>query len=502
MGGAAVHSLRPSLVPRTTRHQALVTFSCAGSAGLAAVPLAGVRQPGGALTAAVLALGAGAAVTNVTAARESFPDWWASPQSPGRAVLVGTCAAAALAALPHLLFAAGGAMGRAASRRLGGPAPAWGAAATAAAGLGVVAGGWLLGRRARHELCVRGDEPDPALRRATDDRFVSGGPRSAVAYDTLGREGRRFVSFRTTAREIASLVPHAQEPVRVFVGVQSADTLQERVRLAVEDLRTLGGLQRSTLLLVAPAGTGYADHVAVDAVESLTGGDCATVVVQYGLLPSMLSLDRVGLGARSARAVLDALLALPGYDPTVVVYGESLGARVAREALRAEPSLIPPRPGVDVVVGVGTPGGARRWPSDAVRIDRAEQVGAEPARLWLLDHDADPVALWDAALAWRRPRWLRRPRGRNVPERMGWLPVLTWWQVLFDLAFAAQQQSGEFASVGHDYRADLPGVMAAALGRRDVDLAVVTALLQDRELRRDRTLGIIGPGGVAAGPRR
>ena len=85
---------------------------------------------------------------------------------------------------------------------------------------------------------------------------------------------------------------------------------------------------------------------------------------------------------------------------------------------------------------------------------------------------------------WRRPAWLRGPRGRNVPADMQWLPVLTWWQVIFDLIFAAQQQSGVFRSVGHDYRADLGPILAAVVGR-GADVAKVEALLAQREIERD-----------------
>jgi hypothetical protein len=166
--------------------------------------------------------------------------------------------------------------------------------------------------------------------------------------------------------------------------------------------------------------------------------------------------------------------------------------------LQLAPSFVTPDGRVDglhAVVSVGTPGGPSlrdrlRTSPGVVHLDRWQQLtGAEDAQLWFLDHDADPVTKWDHRLALRVPFWLRRPRGRNVPDDMAWLPVLTWWQVLFDLTFAAQQQSGVFHSVGHDYRADLAPVLAAVLGA-DVDVEAVARLLAIREVVRDEMMGL------------
>jgi hypothetical protein len=485
MGGAAVHSLRPSLVPRTTRHQAMVTFASVGTAGLAAAPAARAPQP----PAWIVPLAAGAALPgalrHVREQRASHPQWQPRPQSTATAVTAGTAAALLVAGLPRVLVRGG--------RYIG---PWWGAGFAAAA----TAGGWLAGRRVMQGLRERGRAPDPAIRTAPGDRYVSGGPASAVRYDTLAREGRRFVSYRPAARDISMAGTGSEEPVRVYVGVETAASVDERVDVAMGELERLGGFERSTLLVVAPAGSGYADHVAVEVLEYLAGGDCATVVIQYGVLPSMFSLHRVGTGEATTRRLLDALarrVEKAPQAPRIVVYGESLGARVAQRALVAAPSKVPPRGPVHALVSVGTPGGrslreALRGDASAVHIDRWQDLPAsDGVRLWFLDHDADPVARWDGRLVWRRPGWLRRPRGRGVPDAMTWLPALTWWQVLFDVVFAAQQQSGSFHSVGHDYRADLPRVLAAVLDRPEADIDVVTELLMDRERRRDAELGLV-----------
>jgi uncharacterized membrane protein len=72
---------------------------------------------------------------------------------------------------------------------------------------------------------------------------------------------------------------------------------------------------------------------------------------------------------------------------------------------------------------------------------------------------------------------------------MAWMPLLTWWQVIFDLTFAAQQQSGVFRSIGHDYRADLAAVLSAVLGA-DGDVDAVSRLLAVREVARDEIVGL------------
>ncbi len=432
------------------------------------------------------------------AQRRSYPQWDPRPQSPVVASAAGVAAGLTLAALPGLAYRGIVAAGVGLSNRHGGSATTWSALVTAVAGGGLVASSMIGARVALDKLREVGTAADPALRQPPDDSHVAGGPGSLVDYSTLARDGRRFVSLRTPAEQIRTVTGEAAEPLRVYVGLHSADTVEARVELAMAELERLDAFSRGTVLIMSPAGSGYAEYVAAEAVECFTAGDCASVVVQYGVLPSMLSLDRVGLGARTVRSLLDRIVErVEAMDtpPRVLMYGESLGARVAQEAL----SLTPPREsdgivsGIDALLSVGTPGGPSmrndlRSSPNVVHLDRWQQLsGQEVAQLWFLDHDADPVARWDGALAWRYPAWLRRPRGRNIPDDMGWLPILTWWQVIFDLVFAAQQQSGQFRSRGHDYRADLAPVLAAVLGAR-VDVDAVAELLAVREVHRDALL--------------
>lgn len=495
----AVESLRPTLVPRNTLHQALVTGACVATTGLAAAaaPAVRVRAPKW-LVPAALAVAGVRAVVHVRSQRRSFPDWDPRPQNTPLGLAAGVVAGLAVVRVPRVSARLGTYAGASLAARYGGPAPLWTAAVATAAGAGLAG---LLGTALSRELAdlrATGLRADPPLTRPPGSPYVSGGPGSLVDYDTLARDGRRFVWFRTPADQIRTVSGEAEEPVRVYVGVRSAPTVEQRVELAMAELERLGGLGRSNLLVMSPAGSGYADYVAAEAFECLTGGDCATVAIQYGVLPSMWSLAKVPSGARTVRTLLDRIatrVAGSAHQPRVLLYGESLGAEVAQDALRYEPSRVDDAArvrGLDAVICVGTPGGRSLrndllHSPDVVHLDRWQQLtGAEQATLWFLDHDADPVAHWDAALAFRPPAWLRR-RGRNVPAAMSWRPVLTWWQVAFDLVFAAQQASGVFRSVGHDYRADLPHVLAAAIGR-DADLDPVISLLAQREVHRDALL--------------
>jgi uncharacterized membrane protein len=495
MTAAAAESLRPTLVPRGTTQQTLVTGACVATAALAAQPVARVRVPRWAVPAA-LGVAAWRGRVHATAQRSSHPAWDPRPQDTVRAVVTGALAGAVLGNVPRLVVKGSVGAGRGMSARRGGSASVWAAAVGLGAAAALAATTTVGARIGLAKLREVGTRADPALRAAPTNQYVSGGPASQVDYETLARDGRRFVSLRTPASQISTLDGQAMEPIRVYIGLQTAATVEQRVDLAIAELERLGGFDRSTLLIMSPAGSGYADYVAAEAIECMTRGDVASVVVQYGVLPSMLSLRRVPLGAQTVRALLDRI----GQRATgqVLMYGESLGARVAQEALELPPERVASDGtvrGLDALVSVGTPGG----PSlrnrmlgnrNTVHLDRWQQLtGDESGQLWFVDHDADPVTRWDGQLAYRRPDWLQRPRGRNVPDDMSWLPVLTWWQVIFDLAFAAQQQSGVFRSIGHDYRADLAPILAAVLGRQ-ADVDAVEALLAVREVARDEVTAL------------
>ncbi len=312
---------------------------------------------------------------------------------------------------------------------------------------------------------------------APTNPLVSGGSESLVALTELGREGARFVGSVTTAddSEYVTGTARTAEPIRVFIGVDAASSVEQRVGLAMAELRRTGAFDRKYLLIEAPAGSGFANPTPVDILEILSGGDCAVVAIGYGLLPSFLSLGKVELAARTQRLLLDAIheeLSEPTHRPTLLLYGESLGARVQEAAVNAGPADLDYY-GISHALWVGTPGGVASdqfhelCAGESITVDRPEQIpvafpGARP-RVWFLEHDGDPVVRFRPDLAHRRPTWLSAgPRGRHVPTSMEWKPGITWAQVLIDTLFATNVKPGDFQSMGHDYRADLGQVVAAA----------------------------------------
>lgn len=353
---------------------------------------------------------------------------------------------------------------------------------TASIALAGLAAGAVSARVARQRvldsLAATGRAIEPGFASPPTSELVSGGPGSHVDYSTVGREGARFLSAVTSAASIRQVLgsPATHEPIRIFVGVESAETVEMRVSLAMAELRRTGAFDRGTLLIQAPAGTGYANSTPIDVTEIMTAGDCASVVIGYGLLPSFLSLNKVGVASQTQRLLLDAIvaeLATRSKRPRIFLYGESLGAKVQQAAIPAGlPELI--RIGVDRALWVGTPGSknadmfAASVDGHSFTLDRPEQIAnavGDPF-VWFLQHDGDPVVRFRSELIYQRPAWLPTDgeRGRHVPEEMEWTPLVTWAQVLVDTLFATNIKPGDFQSIGHDYRADLGAVTVAAYG--------------------------------------
>jgi uncharacterized membrane protein len=349
-------------------------------------------------------------------------------------------------------------------------------------GAGIAAGvaliGTAAGRKVIGGLATESRDLDPGFATPPTDPAVSGGPGSDLSVTELGREGARFVGSVSTPdgiREVTGQEPVAS-PVRVFVGFDAAATAEQRVGLAMAELRRTGAFDRSHLLIQAPAGSGYANSFPVDILEVLTRGDSAAVAVGYGLLPSFLSMNKVPLATHTQRLLLDAIhaeLQERPSRPRLLLYGESLGAKVQEAAIPAGP-LDLDHYGVSAALWVGTPGGEQAdifhslCAGQSYTVDRPEQLPdpmPDPRpRVWFLEHDGDPVVRFRPKLLLERPAWLPvdGTRGRNIPESMTWKPLITFAQAFVDTMFATNVKPGLFESRGHDYRADLGAVTTAA----------------------------------------
>jgi uncharacterized membrane protein len=305
----------------------------------------------------------------------------------------------------------------------------------------------------------------------------SGGPASEVPFGSLGAEGQSFVTGGPTSEEIAAYTGAAAlEPIRVYVGVDSAPTPQERADLAVAELRRAGAFDRDLLVIATSTGNGFLDPALVAAPEFLTGGDVATVSTQYSVLPSWLSFlvdQRASQEEAQAlwHAVLNAVAVQPeGKRPRLAVSGESLGAFASQSVFAGQlPASV--ASAVDTAVWVGSPAASALWPAwrDARTAGPAWEpvigdgsIARDPAtaasgqwsapawgerRLVLTQHANDPVSWWSPSLIWQRPDWLDDPRGPGVDPRTTWWPFVLFAQTGLDLAAAGAVPAG----VGHNY---------------------------------------------------
>ena len=108
-----------------------------------------------------------------------------------------------------------------------------------------------------------------------------------------------------------------------------------------------------------------------------------------------------------------------------------------------------------------------------------------PARVVLLDNPEDPITKFTPRLAVMRPSWLptRGPKPPGVPESAMWMPYTTMLVVLIDIVNAIDFKPGVFVARGHDYRASLARMVAAAY-KFDVDdeeVGWIEHALRDRE---------------------
>src|SRR4029453_5723130 len=87
----------------------------------------------------------------------------------------------------------------------------------------------------------------------------SGGPGSRVSWESLGRQGRPITGPGPTAGESTrGGGSGGREPVRAYAGTQSAENVEARARLAVDDLERAGGFDRANLLVATTTRGGWA----------------------------------------------------------------------------------------------------------------------------------------------------------------------------------------------------------------------------------------------------
>ncbi|WP_280384320.1 alpha/beta hydrolase [Nocardia wallacei] len=304
----------------------------------------------------------------------------------------------------------------------------------------------------------------------------SGSPMSSAPWDTLGSEGRWFVSFVPTAGRIAEVTGRpATEPIRVYAGLESAPDPEAVAELVVRELERTKAFERKVLMLVTTTGTGWVDSTTAESIEYMYGGDTAIAATQYSYLPSVLSfLSDKEKATQAGRLLFDKVHARwsalpPQARPKLLVYGESLGSQGSEAAFAGLGDI---RAKADGVLWVGPPNSNRIWSEVEQRRDpgtpeilpvyadglvarfaaSAEDLNHPPGQ-WLsprvayLQHASDPIVWWSPDLLFERPDWLSEPRGPDVSRSVRWWPIVTFWQISADLALAQKVPSGH----GHRY---------------------------------------------------
>ncbi len=330
----------------------------------------------------------------------------------------------------------------------------------------------------------------------------SGSPSSLVGWDSLGLPGREFVAGGPTAADIERLTGrHAVEPIRVYVGVNSAPTLQAEASLALRELKRTGAFGRALLAVALPTGRGSVYPTLADPLEYMYGGNTAIVAIQYSYLPSWISFLAEQPRARQAgRALFNTVYsywsALPAaHRPRLVIFGESLGAYGAQAAFSGVADISGRTSGA---LFAGPPNSREIWAElTSARVKgspewlpvygdgRTVRFAASASdlrgpggrlrhpKIVYLQHASDPVVWWSPGLIWHKPAWLAEPRGPAVPSKMQWYPFVTFWQVTADLIV-----SSTAPGYGHHYGTEVPTAWAAILrppGWTNADTARLTA---------------------------
>lgn len=344
------------------------------------------------------------------------------------------------------------------------------------------------------------DGTDPGVEQPTT-ALRSGGPDSLVSWESLGRQGRLFTGTGPDAAAIQAFSGRpAMEPIRVYVGLDSAPDARSRAELAVRELERTGAFDRSVLVVAGATGTGWLQPQAVDSLEYLWGGDTAIATVQYSFLPSWMSflVDQAN-ATDASTALFDAVYAtwstLPeDHRPKLIAYGLSLGSFAAQAAF-GSPGDVLAR--TDGALFAGTPNFTPLWESITAGRDAGSpewepvyregasiRFGPTPTALagqpgdWttprvaFLQHASDPVVWWDWDLITREPDWLTEPRGPDVSPATRWYPFVTFLQVTVDQFFGTTVPDGH----GHNYATAFTGAWQQVVPNPDVTPAQLAEL--------------------------
>jgi uncharacterized membrane protein len=305
----------------------------------------------------------------------------------------------------------------------------------------------------------------------------SGSPASLVDWETLGEKGRTFVATGPSVDDLNAFHGDgAMEPIRVYVGLRSADTVEARAQLVLDELVRTKAFDREVLVVATTTGTGFLEPNAMTALEYIYNGDVAVAGAQYSYLPSWISLladqDEVKETSQIVFRTIHAYMSTLPEDerPEIYLYGLSLGAygveailtsiNIVNEPIDGALMVGPPfvnelwnelvanrDPGSSPPTPVYQGGRTVRFTNEENALDRPGEDWGE-TRVVYLQHASDPVVFFSPSLFLSQPDWLLDgQRGAEISEEFQYARLITGWQVMMDLPAAGSIPEG----YGHLY---------------------------------------------------
>ncbi|WOX05493.1 alpha/beta hydrolase [Microbulbifer pacificus] len=293
------------------------------------------------------------------------------------------------------------------------------------------------------------------------DPMIPGSAESLVRWQDMGHQGRRYLILGPKAKDIAEVTGRAKDPIRVYVGLNAAETPAERAELALKELKRVGGFERPYLILITPTGTGWVDPGAINSIEYLLGGDVASVAAQYSYLPSPIALmTEDAYGRETAQALFQTVYGhwntLPRETrPKLYLFGLSLGALNSDRSFDFYDIINDPFQGA---LWVGPPFRSDTWREVTKDRDAGSpawlplfrdgavvrfgnhfggyETGSAPwgdFRLAYLQHGSDPIVFFEPEAAYRKPAWMAKPRAPDVSPDLQWYPIVTMLQLAMDM---------------------------------------------------------------------
>lgn len=358
------------------------------------------------------------------------------------------------------------------------------------------------------DALIEPDRPQPLIAER------AGNPASQLEWRKLGRTGRGFVSSGPRAEEITAFTQQdALEPIRLYAGLQIADSPEERAVLLLEELISLNAFEREALVVITPTGTGWVDPSAIDSLEFLFNGNIASVALQYSYLNSPLSLlfqPEKGIASAQAlfRVVYDHWKKLPADQrPKLYLHGLSLGAFNSQRSITFFDVLGDP---IDGAVWSGPPFPSEKWRSLTndrdpgstewlpvfqdgrfVRFMNQHGVAEGNTAPWgnlrfvYLQYGSDAITFFDQSLLYREADWIKSPRAPDISPLLRWYPVVTMLQTLIDMSLADTVPMG----YGHVYAPEhYLNAWVEVTGGHGWSIEQIDALkmlLQQRSMRSD-----------------